>query len=160
MLNRPPSAPLADGRRPSKTSEEVITNNYFYKISTEEAETKHSSKSKNLGGNGHKEDAQKYHLLKTENRKLVKMLENSEKLMKAKLKESRVQIDKIMSIINKVWKILQKQILNSQQRRQYFEKNSPEEMQLKKLLKENEVLRSSHESRFKMLDNLGAILDI
>jgi hypothetical protein len=105
-------------------------------------------------------DFEKYQLLKKENKKLMHMLENSEKMMKFKLKESRSQIDKIMGIINKVWKILQKQILSSQMRRQYFEKNSPEELELKKLLKENEQLRSNSESRFQMLDNLGAILDI
>lgn len=114
-----------------------------------------------LGGVSHIHvDSQKYQLLKSENRKLMHMLENSEKLMESKLKESRSQIDKIIGVINKVWRILQKQILSSQQRRQYFEKNSPEELELKRLLKENEELRIKHESRFKMLDNLGAILDI
>lgn len=80
--------------------------------------------------------------------------------MKSKLKESKNKIEKIIGVINKVWKILQKQIVGSQQRRLYFDKNSAEEIKLKKLLKENEQLRNSNESRFVMLDNLGAILDL
>jgi hypothetical protein len=105
-------------------------------------------------------ESQQVQILKNENRKLVYMLEKTEGLMKSKLKESKNKIEKIIGVINKVWKILQKQIVGSQQRRLYFDKNSAEEIKLKKLLKENEQLRNSNESRFVMLDNLGAILDL
>lgn len=59
------------------------------------------------------------------------MIENSDKLFKKKLRESQKNIDKIMSVIKKFWKILQKQIMDPYQRRFYFDKNSPEEISLK-----------------------------
>lgn len=105
-------------------------------------------------------EAEKILTLKNENSKLISMLEGSEKLMYKKLKDSKNQIDRIMIIINKVWKIMQKQIMDPQQRRLYFDKNSLEETTLKKLLKENEKLRSKRESKTKLLENLGSILDI
>lgn len=80
--------------------------------------------------------------------------------MHKKLKESKAQVDQIMTIINKIWKILQKQILDPQQRRLYFDKNSAEDRELKKLLKENEHLRSKKEGKSRLLLNLGGILDL
>lgn len=88
------------------------------------------------------------------------MLENTEKLYQKKLKESKENIDMIMNIIKKFWRILQKQILDPYQRRFYFDKNSPEENDLKTLLKENDHLRSNKESKIVLLQNLGQILEL
>lgn len=88
------------------------------------------------------------------------MLENTEKAYKQTLQESKENIDLIMSVIKKFWKVLQKQILDPYQRRFYFDKNSQEESDLKNLLKENEKLRSSKADKTKLLKNLGQILEL
>ena len=48
-----------------------------------------------------------------------------------KLKDSKHEIEKIIKVINKMWKIIQKQIMDPHQRRTYFDKNSNEELELK-----------------------------
>lgn len=65
-----------------------------------------------------------------------------------------------MNIINKVWKVMQKQIIDRSQRKTYFEKNSSEEIELKRLLKENEDIRTRRESKIKLLENIDNIFDL
>jgi len=50
------------------------------------------------------------HNFKTRINKLVYMLEKSEKTMSKRLKESRKEIENITVIINKFWKIMNRQI--------------------------------------------------
>jgi hypothetical protein len=138
----------------------IKKNNYIYQVTNDENDSRYLNSKPNVSKAIIQTDAYKIQTLKNENRKLIYMLENSEKLMYSKLKESKHRIDKIMVIINKVWKIMQKQIMDPQQRRLYFDKNSSEETTLKKLLKENEKLRRKGESKTKLLENLGNILDI
>jgi len=133
------------------------SNNYLYKPMNDENDGRISNSKLHISKHVEKDKIQ---TLKNENRKLIWMLENSEKVMKNKLKESQKQIDKIMSVIRKFWKIIQKQILDPYQRRFYFDKNSPEEINMKKLLKENEYFRSKKENSGPLLENLGMILDI
>lgn len=139
----------------------IKTNNYLYHATNDENDNRKSnSKSSATRGSKTSDAERKIQTLKNENRKLVYMLESSEKLMHKKLKESKHQTEKIMNIVNKVWKIMQKQVMDPQQRRLYFDKNSPDEIELKKLLKENELLRSKRETRPKLLQNLADILEL
>ena len=55
---------------------------------------------------------------------------------------------------------MQKQIIDRSQRKTYFEKNSPEETELKRLLKENEDIRTRRESKIKLLENIDNIFDL
>lgn len=110
----------------------IKTNNYLYPVTNDENDNRKSnSKSSVTRGSKPTDYERKIQTLKNENRKLVYMLESSEKLMQKKLKESKHQTEKIMSIVNKVWKIMQKQVMDPQQRRLYFDKNSPDEIELK-----------------------------
>lgn len=90
----------------------------------------------------------------------MQVLESTEKTWYAKLKESKNQTDKIMSIVNKVWKVMHKQIIDRSQRKNYFSKNSAEETELKRLLKENEDIRNRRESKTKLLENIDHIFDL
>lgn len=150
-----------------KTEDDISTsilkvkkNNYVYQVTNDENDSRFLNTKSTVSRAGTLSEAEKIMTLKSENSKLISMLENSEKVMYKKLRDSKNQIDRIMIIINKVWKIMQKQIMDPQQRRLYFDKNSLEETTLKKLLKENEKLRSKRESKTKLLENLGSILDI
>ena len=46
-------------------------------------------------------------LLKAENRKLIALLKDSEEAMTIKLKQSKVEMEKMISIINQVWPFVQ-----------------------------------------------------
>jgi hypothetical protein len=135
-------------------------NNYFYQVTNDENDSRFLNSKTNISRTIRPSESEKIQTLKTENKKLIYMLESTEKLMHKKLKESKGQVDKIMGIINKIWKVMYKQIMDPYQRRKYFDKNSLEEINFKKLLKENEKLRSNKESKLKLLSNLGQIMDI
>ena len=145
----------------------IKQNNYFYQVSNDENESKQLN-SRPLQQKLHPSSAifsqitesEQVLNLKSENKKLLTLLEKSEKAWIAKLKESKMQTDKMMGIINKVWKTVNKQIVDRSQRRLYFDKNSIEEIELKRLLKENEGIRSRRESKSKLLDNIENILDL
>ena len=106
-------------------------NNYCYQPANDDAESKILNTKNQTARISQQINPEKYSNLKNENRKLIWMIENSNKLFKKKLRESQKNIDKIMSVIKKFWKILQKQIMDPYQRRFYFDKNSPEEISLK-----------------------------
>lgn len=63
-------------------------------------------------------------------------------------------------VLEKLWKIVQRQLVDSHQRRAYFEKNSVEDVKIKKLLRENEKIKVNREGKTRLLYNLEEILDI
>lgn len=149
----------------------IKTNNFMYQVPNDENDQRVSNTKTNSIRGDKAPVVEKNPVLKEAVGKLDTNLQSqlncgypfekqSSKATEQKLMEANYHIEMIMGIINKVWKVMQKQIMDPQVRRVYFEKNSPEEAQLKKLLKENELLRKKKESKLKRLVNLGSILDL
>ena len=58
----------------------------------------------------HLSDSEAFNKLQKENTRLNHLLEKSEKAISKRVKESKREIEKITNVVNKFWKLLNKQI--------------------------------------------------